>query len=171
MNPNDVLPFVLNVLGTMYCCASWIEAHDHDERSCDDSLKVVGVDELSERYAARKVAGANGRAGAKTSAASESKLPEQADDGEVKSIIPGEGPLLSEITLGVLATAMPRVIERASIAQTIEILLALTSISAYREGDDSCSPDLLRKVYTALWSKLGDGRALNDGQVVYLGVL
>ena len=62
---------------------------------------------------------------------------------------------------------MPRVIG-ALIAQTIEILLALTS-SLHIVKETTRDPDLLRKVYTALWSKLGDGRALNDGQVVYLG--
>ena len=197
MNPLLLPPFVLHLLGIMYCYASWIDSHDRKERrDKSKDVVVVGLDALSERFDRQKVAGgqvnsgvgaappdAAAAAAAATTTTTTTTTTEGASssyenkqdcgdpdgDEKFKSKIPAQGPLLTQITLDMLAAIMPRVIERASMAQAVEILLALTSVRAYREGDDCGSPGVLSTMYRALWAKLGDGRALNGGQVIHLG--
>ena len=177
MNPNLVPSFVIHVLGTMYCYASWIGAHDREERMKkmeDDSVGAVKADleAPTARSEAAEAVAADGASieGKEYNSTHANKIEDDLDE-ESKSRIPQKGPLLTQITLDVLATAMPRVIERASLAQTIDILLALTSIKAYQHGEDGGSLTLLATMYRALWAKLGDGRALNGGQVVSLGAV
>ena len=187
MNPVLVAPFMLHVLGAMYCYASWIHVHDREERRDKSNEATVGLNEqtdsFDDKHKLKDAQASSGAGGSPDSAAAARRRNTQEssskankvdgsapdEDEEIRTRIPAQGPLLTQITLDVLASAMPRVIERVSIAQAIDILLALTSVSAYREGHDCGSPGLLSTMYRALWAKLGDGRALNSGQVVHLG--
>ena len=104
------------------------------------------------------------------------------ENGERKSQLPplsSSTPILNDAALNVLSSIMPQVLNNASTSQTMEMLMALTAARAYRSGGGGGSDRTSKHknketsperslMYNTAWNKLGNGKALNDGQIVQL---
>ena len=217
MDPKLLGKFVLDFLSSIYCYGSWIEEQDTIERvRVQTELEELKKQQLRDQkrqnelnltsgqgvVVARKEIQVNGTLGKKINANHKEK---EDEDDEIKSILPRNGVILNDIALNVMSSIMPTVIANASIAQTMEMLMALTAARAYRtttvvekkeekveekqqkeeknsenqhekkneeeeeEEETNRAPSTPRsRMYAAAWSKLGNGKSLNDGQIIYL---
>jgi hypothetical protein len=178
MNPKMLTMFVLDVLRCIYCFGSWIEQQDNamrndQEKTNQNNMSAV----MEENKQSESVAQHNESKG------TEEKDNRQLDEnGERNSQLPplsSSTPILNDAALNVLSSIMPQVLNNASTSQTMEMLMALTAARAYRSGGGGGSDRTSKHknketsperslMYKTAWNKLGNGKALNDGQIVQL---
>ena len=156
MNPKLLSLFVLNFLKSIYCYGSWIEEFDSIQRLNKKNLLLqeISNNETEQAMLQAGIVLSSGQQQqqqetkkkaekAEKKAEEEEKTKKQDDDDddddgnddpEKKSRLPkeGSGPMLNDIALDILSAIMPIVIANSSIAQTMEILMALTAARAYR---------------------------------------
>ena len=157
MNPKLLSLFVLNFLKSIYCYGSWIEEFDSIQRLNKKNLLLqeISNNETEQAMLQAGIVLSSGqqqqqqekkkkKKKAEKKAEEEEKTKKQDDDDddgnddpEKKSRLPkeGSGPMLNDIALDILSAIMPIVIANSSIAQTMEILMALTAARAYRTFD------------------------------------
>jgi hypothetical protein len=206
MDPKMLGRFVLDFLSSIYCFGSWIEEVDCAERARASAHTLEGEKQQlrdQKRDAELRMSSGQGVVMDRKDIDAGAVLAkdEDADDGEVKSILPKDGPMLNDVALNIMSKIMPSVFANASVAQSMELIMALTAARAYRtttvveetaldrEEEEEKEKEEKEKeekntttttagvventnirdrMYSSAWAKLGNGRSLNDGQIVHL---
>ena len=188
MDPKLLSLFVLDFLRSIYCYGSWIEEYDNIKRLNIKKLILQKIEEEEtekEMLKAGIVLSSGQQQQKKKKKKEKVKEKEEEekskkqdddddhdgnDDPEKKSRLPKEGPMLNDIALDIMSSIMPIVIANSSIAQTMEILMALTAARAYRTFQNEKKKLSSERIimYQTTFNKLGNGKSLNDGQILHL---
>lgn len=173
MSPKMLSMFVLDLLRCIYCFGSWIERRDQQIRNDQIKKNRNNDDDMDQMFNYSMEQQQHNDSEKKTITAEEKEG--EIDDGSRKSILPPLSPttpILNDIALDILSSIMPTVLNNTSISQTMEMLMALTTARAYRtdgNNDSKMEPSIDRvTMYRAAWNKLGNGKSLNDGQIIQL---